>query len=41
MNNIFLDDQDNDYDCGAFILLHLKILFGGYIHGSPDLVEYL
>ena len=29
--NINLSDQYNDYDCGAFILLHLFFLVNGYI----------
>ena len=40
VNNIFLDDQDNSYDCGGFILLHLQILLNSYIN-NYDFVDYL
>ena len=40
VNNIFLDDQDNSYDCGGFILLHLQILLNSYIN-NYNFVDYL
>ena len=39
--NIEIDDQQNDYDCGAFILLHLQILIDGYLRGINDFKNYL
>ena len=38
--NIYLDDQKNGYDCGAFILLHLYYLINGYVH-DKNILEYL
>ena len=40
VENIVLDDQYNNYDCGAFILLHLQILLNSYIY-NHNFVEYL
>lgn len=39
--NIEINDQQNDYDCGAFILLHLQILIDGYLRGINDFKDYL
>lgn len=38
--NIYLDDQKNSYDCGAFILLHLYYLINGYVNDN-NILEYL
>ena len=40
MINIYLDDQKNSYDCGAFILLHLYYLINGYVQ-DKNILEYL
>lgn len=39
--DIFVKDQDNSYDCGAFILYHLEILIKGCINQPEELFSEL
>ena len=41
IKHIELKDQTNDYDCGVFILLHLKIIITGYLSNNEDIIGYL
>ena len=42
-SNVDLDDQNNEYDCGALTLYHLSVLIDGYLNygTNTNLIDYL